>query len=220
MPDETMTKKRDRMVRRQLEPRGITDQRVLAAMRETPRETFVPRDLRGRAYSDEALPIGMGQTISQPYIVAAILQALGLLGHERVLEVGTGSGYSAALLSRLAAHVVSVERLEPLVRRARRCLDTAGADNVEVIHGDGGRGWPAEAPYDAIAVHALAPELPDALVDQLAPGGRLVVPLRGHVGGVLTLFTRTESGLEHRALDAVAFVPLVSGASPADERTP
>jgi protein-L-isoaspartate(D-aspartate) O-methyltransferase len=202
---------RDRMIRRHLLARGIDDERVLAAMRDTPREAFVPDDQRHRAYADEALPIGFGQTISQPYIVAAILRALALRGPERVLEVGTGSGYSAALLARLAARVVSIERLAPLAERARRCLAEVGARNVEVVHGDGTRGWPAEAPYDAIAVHALAPKLPPALVEQLAPGGRLVVPLRAEVGGVLTVFTRTESGLDRRSLDAVAFVPLVSG---------
>lgn len=211
MPGETEAKRRDRMVRRQLMARGIDDERVLAAMRDTPREVFVPRERRQRAYADEALPIGLGQTISQPYIVALILQAMALRGHELVLEVGTGSGYSAALLSQLATRVVSIERLAVLAERARRRLDELGARNVDVIHGDGGRGWPGMAPYDAIAVHALAPELSPALVDQLAPGGRLVIPLRATLGGVLTLFTRTGSGLDRTPLAAVAFVPLISG---------
>ncbi|MBO0877378.1 MAG: protein-L-isoaspartate(D-aspartate) O-methyltransferase [Pseudonocardia sp.] len=216
MPGETEAKRRDRMIRRQLVARGIDDERVLAAMRDTPREVFVPRERRQRAYSDEALPIGLGQTISQPYIVALILQSMALRGPELVLEVGTGSGYSAALLSRLAARVVSIERLAVLAERARRCLAEVGAGNVEVIHGDGGQGWPALAPYDAIAVHALAPELPGALVEQLAPGGRLVIPLRATLGGVLTLFTRTESGLDRMPLAAVAFVPLISGEAAAE----
>lgn len=216
MSGEIEAKRRDRMIRRQLVARGIDDERVLAAMRDVPREAFVPKERRQRAYSDEALPIGLGQTISQPYIVALILQSMALRGTELVLEVGTGSGYSAALLSRLAAHVVSIERLAVLAESARRRLAEVGARNVEVIHGDGARGWPALAPYDAIAVHALAPELPHALVDQLAPGGRLVIPLRAALGGVLTLYARTESGLDRTHLAAVAFVPLVSGEAAAE----
>jgi protein-L-isoaspartate(D-aspartate) O-methyltransferase len=220
MTGETQARRRDRMVRRQLMARGIDDERVLSAMRDTPRETFVPRERRHRAYADEALPIGLGQTISQPYIVALILQAMELRGPERVLEVGTGSGYTAALLSRLVAQVVSIERLAVLAERARRCLTKVGVHNVEVIHGDGGRGWPALAPYDAIAVHALARELPGALVDQLVPGGRLVIPLRATLGGVLTLLTRTESGLDRTQLAAVAFVPLISGVPAEHGRRP
>jgi len=219
MTGETEARRRDRMVRRQLMARGIDDERVLAAMRDTPRETFVPRERRHRAYADEALPIGLGQTISQPYIVA-LIQAMALRGPERVLEVGTGSGYTAALLSRLAAQVVSIERLAVLAERARRCLTKVGVHNVEVIHGDGGQGWPALAPYDAIAVHALARQLPGALVDQLAPGGRLVIPLRATLGGVLTLLTRTESGLDRTHLAAVAFVPLISGVAAEHGRRP
>ncbi|HEX6602429.1 MAG TPA: protein-L-isoaspartate(D-aspartate) O-methyltransferase, partial [Solirubrobacterales bacterium] len=170
-------KARARMVERQLRRRGIEDERVLAAMGEVPREEFLPPALRHRAYADSALPIGEEQTISQPWIVAAICQALRLEGSELVLEIGTGSGYSAAVLSRLASHVVSVERHEALSRGAAQALGSLGIANVELVVGDGTLGVPARAPFDAIAVHATAPAPPPALLDQLAEGGRLVIPI-------------------------------------------
>lgn len=201
--------KRARMVDRQLWRRGIHDRRVLAAMGEVPREEFVPADLRRSAYADSALPIGGGQTISQPWVVAAICQALELGGSERVLEVGTGSGYSAAVLARLASEVIGIERYEPLARGAAAALARVGADNVRVLLGDGSRGYPAEAPYGAIAVHASAPAAPPDLIQQLAEGGRLVVPIAGPESDDLTLLRRTAAGVKATPLAPCRFVPLI-----------
>lgn len=198
------------MVSRQLRRRGITDERVLAAMGDVPREEFVPAAERPRAYSDCALPLAEGQTISQPWIVAAICQALDLGGNERVLEVGTGSGYSAAVLARLAARVISVERSEPLARDAIHTLGLLGVENVEVIIGDGSRGLPERAPFDAIAVHATAPAPPASLLGQLARGGRLVVPIAGRKSAdLLTLYRRQENGLQRTTIGPCRFVPLI-----------
>src|SRR5687767_15030277 len=168
---------RSSMAERQLRRREISDERVLEAMAEVPRERFVPERLRKRAYDDGALPIGHDQTISQPWVVAAIAQALRLAGPESVLEIGTGSGYSTAVLARLAEKVVSLERLPELADSARARLAELGIDNVEVICADGSRGHDPGAPYDAIAVHAATPEVPHSLLAQLADGGRLVVPI-------------------------------------------
>jgi protein-L-isoaspartate(D-aspartate) O-methyltransferase len=201
--------RRARMVERQLRARGIGDERVLAAMGEVPREAFLPPVRRPRAYADSALPIGWGQTISQPWIVAAICQALALGGDERVLEVGTGSGYSAAVLARLAAEVISVERHPELAASARAALATAGTSEVEVIVGDGGRGLPERAPFDAVAVHAAAPAAPPALLAQLADGGRLVVPIAGEEVEVLTLIRRRGDAFEATSLGPCRFVPLI-----------
>ena len=166
------------MVRRQLRERGIHDERVLAAMEEVPRELFVPPELRRRAYRDGALRIGEGQTISQPWIVACMAQALELRGHERVLEVGTGSGYSAAVLSRLCAEVVAIERFPSLARAAAERLSELGYDNISVHRGDGTLGAPDRAPFGGISVTAAAArEPPPALLDQLAAGGALVCPV-------------------------------------------
>lgn len=200
---------RRRMVERQLRRRGIEDERVLAAMEEVPREAFLPQALQGRAYADSALPIGEEQTISQPWIVAAICQALELQGSELVLEVGTGSGYSAAVLARLAAHVVSVERHEQLSRQAARVLESLGVRNVELLVGDGSLGVPPRAPFDAIAVHATAPAPPSALVDQLAEGGRLVVPVAGDEMDELTVLRRSGDRTEATGLGPCRFVPLI-----------
>ncbi len=197
------------MVERQLRRRGIVDERVLAAMGEVPRERFVPERSRSRAYSDSALPIGRGQTISQPWIVAAICQALQLHGGERVLEVGTGSGYSAALLSRLAAEVLSIERHEPLAIAAQQILESLGVENVEVVVGDGSRGAPERAPFDAIAVHATAPGPPVTLLGQLAEGGRLVVPIAADATDLLTVFRRRGNELRSGVIGPCRFVPLV-----------
>lgn len=200
---------RRRMVERQLRRRGIEDERVLAAMEAVPREAFLPPALRDRAYADSALPIGEEQTISQPWIVAAICQALELDGSELVLEVGTGSGYSAAVLARLAAHVVSIERHEPLARAAAEVLESRGVRNVEPVVGDGSLGVPERAPFDAIAVHAAAPAPPPALIDQLADGGRLVVPVSGGDADTLTLLRRAGDRIETTSLGPCRFVPLI-----------
>src|ERR1700749_1944157 len=197
------------MVERQLRERGIEDERVLAAMGEVPRELFVPERRRDLAYADAALPIGSEQTISQPWIVAAILQALDLQGTERVLEIGTGSGYSTCLLGRLADHVISIERHSSLARLAAEHLRGCDAHNVELMVGDGSRGVPDRAPFDAIAVHAAAPAPPPALIDQLAEGGRMIVP--GASGGEarLTLLRRRGAELESTAIAPCRFVPLI-----------
>lgn len=205
------------MVERQLRRRGISDERVLAAMGAVPRELFVPEHERRRAYNDSALPIGHGQTISQPWIVAAIAQALALEGTEKVLEIGTGSGYSAAVIARLAREVFTIERLEPLAREARELLAELGFDNVHVIVADGTEGLPEEAPFEGIAVHATAPAPPPSLLAQLAPGGRLVIPVAGDGADILTVYVRTGDeldpltgeGLEARSLGACRFVPLI-----------
>jgi protein-L-isoaspartate(D-aspartate) O-methyltransferase len=200
---------RSAMVERQLRRRGIADERVLAAMGEVPREAFVPERVRSRAYADSALPIGEEQTISQPWIVAAICQALELRGDERVLEVGSGSGYSAAVLSRLAAEVIGIERHATLVGKARAALARLGVENVELIVGDGSRGLPDRAPFEAIAVHATAPAAPQTLLSQLADGGRLVVPIAAEGVDLLTAFRRRGGGLEESSLGPCRFVPLI-----------
>jgi protein-L-isoaspartate(D-aspartate) O-methyltransferase len=208
----SFAEKRTRMVERQLRRRGITDERVLAAMERVPRELFVPDKIRSRAYVDAALPIGHGQTISQPWIVAATIEALGLRGSETVLEVGGGSGYTAALLAELAVRVISIELVPELAEAARSALAGYPPDRVEVIVGDGSLGLPDRAPFDAIAVHAASPGPPSALLDQLAPGGRLVAPVAAERGENLTLFWRDRSDPERfmrRELSACRFVPLL-----------
>ena len=197
------------MVEHQLRRRGSFDERVLEAMSRVPRERFVPDDLHHLAYEDGALPIGGGQTISQPFMVATICQLLGLTGDERVLDVGTGSGYQAAVLAELAAHVVTIERVPELADRARSALAQAGYDEVEVLVGDGSLGAPAWAPFDGIAVAAAAPAIPPALVEQLVQGGRLVVPRGGRWGQRLVLVERTENGARERTSVSCRFVPLV-----------
>jgi protein-L-isoaspartate(D-aspartate) O-methyltransferase len=208
---------REGMVERQLRRRGIHDERVLQAMAAIPRERFVPEPYLRRAYADSALPIGHDQTISQPWIVAAICQALELIGEERVLEIGTGSGYSACVLARLCAEVVTIERIPELAEGARELLRELGATNLEVVVGDGTRGYPERAPYDGIAVHATAPDAPATLIEQLSIGGRLVAPIASDGADMLTVFTRsgervdprTGEGLERRNLGACRFVPLI-----------
>jgi protein-L-isoaspartate(D-aspartate) O-methyltransferase len=197
------------MVERQLRRRGISDERVLAAMREVPRELFVPESQRRRAYADSALPIGSGQTISQPWIVAAICQALELSGTESVLEIGTGSGYSAAVLARLAAEVVTIERHAELAQEAAARLRELGVTNVEVVVGDGSRGLPERAPFEAIAVHATAPEPPISLLEQLAPDGRLVVPIASRGADMLTLYRRRDGEIATNVIGPCRFVPLI-----------
>lgn len=202
------------MVRDQIAARGIHDPGVLAAMRAVPRHRFLPShtDAATHAYADGAQAIGEGQTISQPYIVALMTASLGLTGTEKVLEIGAGSGYQTAILARLAAEVIAVERHPALAEAARRTLDSLGAQkNVRLFVGDGSCGWPPFAPYDAILCAAVAPALPPALLDQLAPGGRLVLPVGSEPGPQrLLLLTRTaEDAITSRDLGEVAFVPLV-----------
>ena len=198
-----------RMVDEQLRGRDIADQRVLHAMEEVPRERFVPPDLRRRAYYDAALPIGAGQTISQPYMVARILEELGLDGDERVLDVGTGSGYQAAVLSRLADEVHTIERIPELADQARRNFESAGIDNVETHVGDGSLGDPEHAPFDGIAVAAAAPGFPTALYDQLKTGGRLVVPVGKRRGQRLEVIVRSPEGPAVIRSVPCRFVPLL-----------
>jgi protein-L-isoaspartate(D-aspartate) O-methyltransferase len=205
---------RAQMVEKQLRARGIEDERVLEAMGAVPREDFVPDRRRELAYADAALPIGSEQTISQPWIVAAILQALDLQGTERALEIGTGSGYSTCLLGRLADHVISIERHSSLARLAAEHLRGCDAHNVELMVGDGSRGVPDRGPFDAIAVHAAAPAPPPALLAQLADGGRMVVPVAGPAGHeaegeTLTLLRRHGAELETTAITPCRFVPLI-----------
>lgn len=193
----------------QLREQGVQDLAVLRAFAETPRHLFVPDALRHRAYENAALPIGAGQTISQPFTQARTLEALRLRGRERVLEIGTGSGYQTALLSRLVAQVFTVERVRSLALAAQQALRAAAAGNVSVLLGDGTLGWSAYAPYDAILVAAGGPEVPGPLVEQLTSGGRLLLPLGDRGDQTLTLVERTAEGIRQTPLGAALFVPLV-----------
>jgi protein-L-isoaspartate(D-aspartate) O-methyltransferase len=197
------------MVERQLRRRDIADERVLEAMERVPRETFVPRELRSRAYDDAALPIGGGQTISQPYMVAAICAALGLTGEEQVLDVGTGSGYQAAVLAELAGEVDTIERIPELAEQARGNLESAGYGDVRVHVGDGSRGLSERAPFDAIAVAAAAPGMPQTLYDQLKPSGRLAVPVGERGAQQLELIVRSPEGPAVVHSVPCRFVPLL-----------
>ncbi|MBX3424357.1 MAG: protein-L-isoaspartate(D-aspartate) O-methyltransferase [Pirellulales bacterium] len=203
---------RARMVDRQLPGHGIVDPQILNAMAAIPREEFVPRHLRESAYIDSSLPIGCDQTISQPCVTALMCELAQLVGAERVLDVGTGSGYAAAVLSLLAAEVISIERIDELAERARRRLARLGFGNVTVVIGDGTRGWPERAPYDAILVAAGATALPKALVEQLAEGGRLIIPVgRFRRGQTMYRFTNQGAGLKIEDFGAFSFVPLIAG---------
>jgi protein-L-isoaspartate(D-aspartate) O-methyltransferase len=197
------------MVERQLRRRGISDERVLAAMARVPRELFVPESLRAYAYDDGALPIGHRQTISQPFVVATICSLLAVEGDDRVLDVGTGSGYQAAVLAELAAEVVTIERIPELADAAARALAAAGYANVEVRVGDGSLGVPDRAPFAAIAVAAAAPTVPPALYAQLTEGGRVVVPRGTRWGQELVVVARTLTGPVERTSIPVRFVPLL-----------
>ena len=199
------------MVSEQIEGRGVRDPRVLEAMRRVPRHLFVPPELRARAHEDNPLPIGEGQTISQPYIVAFMSEAARLGPGDKVLEVGTGSGYQAAVLSALGARVFSVEILPALAESARRNLQAAGFGEVVVRTGDGFRGWPEEAPFDAILVTAAPDEVPAPLLEQLRAGGRIVIPI-GTGNQELIRVTRTERGFERESLLPVRFVPMTGEA--------
>lgn len=209
----TSQRTRDRLVQR-LQQKGIRDPRVLEAMRTVPRHLYVDEALASRAYEDVALPIGHSQTISQPYIVARMTEMMIGKGPlpKKVLEVGTGSGYQAAILSTIVEDVYTVERIEPLYKKARRRFVAMGMRNVHCKLSDGSWGWEGYAPYDAIIVTAAAPQIPEALLQQLAPGGRLIIPvgLQNNAQELL-LITRTNEGFEQRKLEDVSFVPLVSG---------
>ena len=198
-----------RMVEEQFVRRDITDKRVLDAMRKVPRHIFVPEEHRHLAYSDCPLPIGQNQTISQPYIVALMTQMLALKGDEVVLEIGTGSGYQAAVLSVVAKEVYTIERYEILAQRALESIKQLDVKNVTVQVGDGTLGWPEHAPYDAILATAAAPNVPQPLLDQLADGGRLVIPVGGRIGQYLESWFREGDKFRHEQTVAVAFVPLL-----------
>jgi len=206
--DPTAVAQREHMIARQLRARDITDERVLAAMAAVPRHLFVPPDVQEQAYADQALPIGHGQTISQPYVVALMTQLLALHGGERVLEIGTGSGYQAAVLSHLAGTVYSIEIDPDLAERARATLAGHGYSNVHVRAGDGYYGWPDAAPFDAIIITAAAPRMPEALLGQLRDGGRVVAPLERAGGEELAVGIKHGDRLDWTEHGGVRFVPM------------
>jgi protein-L-isoaspartate(D-aspartate) O-methyltransferase len=206
MAYETQRKK---MVETQLIPRGIHDPLVLKAMEKVPRDAFVPIDLRESAYGDNPLPIGEGQTISQPYIVALMTEALELKGSEKVLEIGTGSGYQAAILAEIAKEVYTVERVASLGEKAERILESLGYANIHFKIFNGTLGWPEHSPYDAIMVTAGAPEIPESLIEQLGEGGRLVIPVGDRLGQDLLKIRKTRGKTATEDLGAVRFVNLV-----------
>ncbi len=209
-PDEEWAAERARMVDHDIAGRGVRDEAVLAAMRRVPRHRFVSPGAGPAAYADHPLPIGSGQTISQPFIVAAMAEAAHLSPTDRVLEIGTGSGYGAAVLAELAESVVTVERYRELADHASALLDELGYDTVHVVVGDGTQGWPEGSPYDAIVVTAAGPEPPAPLLEQLADGGRLVIPLgRLRDGQDLVRLTRRGDRLDREKLGDVRFVPLI-----------
>jgi len=193
----------------ELRDKGIKDMAVLRALDLTPRHQFVPTGVRHRAYEDVPLPIGSGQTISQPWVHAIYLQTLALKGDEKVLEIGTGSGYQTVLLAHLCRHVFSIERIRPLIETARDAITECGVRNVSLMVGDGTLGWPENGPYDAILVSAGTPEIPAPLLAQLAEGGRLIAPVGGRDDQLLVEITRRGDAFEQRELSAVRFVPLV-----------
>jgi protein-L-isoaspartate(D-aspartate) O-methyltransferase len=210
---------RDRMVLEQLARRGVTDKRVLDAMRAVAREAFVPENLRDAAYSDQPLPIGEGQTISQPYIVGAMSEALGLKGDENVLEIGTGSGYAAAVLAHIARAVSTIERIPALAQRARETLRRLGYGRINVIEGDGSLGWAPAAPYDAIVATAEGPRIPPSLRAQLRPGGRLIMPIAdASCGQALVRMVRGDDGKDRvETILPVHFLPLIGAEGWPDE---
>ncbi len=207
--DETLARAREQMVQYQLKARGILDERVLEAFRRVPREEFVPADLAYRAYTDNPLPIGQGQTISQPFMVAVMTEVARLRPGEKVLELGTGSGYQTAILLELGAQVYSIERIPELFQQARDRLSRLGYTGWTLKQGDGTLGWPEFSPYNAILVAAGAPDVPKPLPDQLALNGRLVIPLEEDFSQVLYTVVRTEQGFERHRGERCTFVPLI-----------
>ena len=202
---------REAMVRDQIAARGVSQPKVLEAMRVVPRHLFVPVEDRGAAYADYPLAIGEGQTISQPYVVALMTELLELRGGEKILEIGTGSGYHAAVMSRIADDIYSVEIIPELARRAARTLEAIGYDNVHVRQGDGYQGWPEHAPFDAIVLTAAPEQIPPPLLDQLKVGGRMVAPVGGFFQE-LKLIVKHHDGIETRSVEAVRFVPMTGKA--------
>lgn len=198
-----------KMIEDHLKARGIRDKRVLDVMNRIPRHLFVGEEIRDQAYSDQPLPIGEEQTISQPYIVALMTEALFLKGYEKVLEIGTGSGYQTAILSCLADKVFSIERIQNLATKARKTLDELHCSNVIIQVRDGTYGWKEEAPFDAIIVTAAAPKIPGVYIDQLMVGGRLVIPIGDKFSQTLMKFTKKESGVKEEDLGGCRFVPLI-----------
>ncbi len=210
--DDDRAEERRQMVSRQIEARDVRDPRVLRAMRNVPRHLFVPESQRRHAYEDRPLPIGHRQTISQPYIVALMTELAAVKPDDRVLEIGTGSGYQAAVLAEMGVRVFSIEIVEPLAKRAKKTLDALGyGKRVEVRHGDGYAGWPAHAPFDAVVVTAAPPKIPEPLKQQLKVGGRLVIPV-GDYFQKLVVVTRTEKGFRKRSVAPVRFVPMTGKA--------
>lgn len=207
--DDEFTSQRMSMVDSQIQARGVADARVLEAMRQVPRHLFVPDDVRGYAYADEPLPIGEGQTISQPYIVAYMTEALSLKGGEKILEVGTGSGYQTAILAKIAREVYTVEVVGSLARRAEEILRRLDYQNIRFKVGDGTFGWPENAPFDAIMVTAAPPSVPKQLQEQLAPSGRMIIPV-GQGFQELVLVSRRKKDFKKKRLLPVRFVPLIS----------
>lgn len=208
MPDDK--KEREEMVRTQIQRRGVTDRRVLEAMKKVPRKMFVPEEGRLRAYRDGPLPIGCGQTISQPYIVAYMTEQLSIKSGDRVLEIGTGCGYQTAILAEISERVYTVEIIRDLSERARIILDKLGYDNISYRVGDGSRGWPEEAPFDAIIVTAAPSRIPDTLKDQMAEGGRMIIPA-GTFSQKIYRITSTSEGFRSERLIGVRFVPMTGG---------
>ncbi len=200
---------RNRMVEQQLIPRGISNERVLEAFRTVERHVFIPAELRDSAYEDHPLPIGEGQTISQPYMVALMTQCLDLKGDEKILEIGTGSGYQAAILATIVKEVYSVERVELLAKRAESALKKLGYNNVKIKVGDGTLGWKEYAPYDGIIVTAAAPKIPDTYMEQLSVGGKLVIPAGEMYSQVLTVVEKKTDGIRAREICGCVFVPLL-----------
>ena len=215
--EETFAEARQNMVD-EIRARGVTDPAVLAAVAAVPRHLFVPEGERLGAYEDRPLPIGSGQTISQPYIVALMTSLLGVQPGDRVLEVGTGSGYQAAVLSRLAGEVYSVEILKPLAERARRTLAELGYRNVHIRNGDGYKGWPAVAPFDGIIVTAAPPRIPEPLLQQLKTGGKLVIPVGNTYQDLIVLTKRKDGGFDRSNVLPVRFVPMTGEAQRREPR--
>ncbi len=210
-PADIYSEEREVMVEKQIEARGVKDKLVLAAMRKVPRHLFVPRSWRNQAYTDGPLPIGEGQTISQPYIVALMTELLNMKEGEKILEIGTGSGYQAAILAEIAKEVYTIEIICPLAQRAESTLKELGYDNVTVRCADGYQGWKEHAPFDGVIVTAAPDHIPQPLVDQLKAGGRLVIPV-GDVFQELMVVTKTESGTKKMNVIPVRFVPMTGEA--------